>query len=287
MNIKNFSFITPINELTNKFSLEKEYSQKFTLNINEEIYISSHPGLNNKDQQDTIGIVKKDDYLLMILADGMGGMSDGDIASYETVKTIKELFEYEDPKYLSKINESLFEEVIYTIMYEIINKIPSFSGTTLNLSLITKDITYIANVGNSRIYTLKDNFLLQETYDDSYAFKKFITGTIELRDLLRFYKRNNELTEAIMHNHIPDIKTRIINNNDYQTLCHLTDGVTSILEHQEILNYLKTPNPANQLVTNSIYGKNYLNKRQVDHNFCEILERGTDNATAIVYKKRR
>jgi len=287
MTINNLSFITPSTETAYKLNLKKEYSQSFKLNENEEIYLSSHPGLNNKDQQDTLGFVKNNEYLLLILADGIGGMDDGNKASYQTVKTIKELFEFEDPKYLKELDENLFEQVIYTLMYEIIKKIPPYSGTTLNLSVITKEKTYIANVGNSRIYTLKDDFLLQETFDDSYAFRKFTPGTVELRDLLRFYKRNNELTDAIMHDHIPYIKTRTINNKDYQILCHLTDGITSILEHKEILNYLKDESPADKLVTNSIYGNNYINKRQIDHNFCEILERGTDNSTALVYKKRR
>lgn len=284
MGIKNLTFITPVEYKDNKMRLSKRYSQTFSLKDNKEIYLSSHSGINQKPQQDSLAIAQNNDFLILLLADGIGGMYSGEKASYNSVNIIKKIFEQEDPNYLKELTTDSLEEFLYTIMYEIIIHIPPYSGTTLNLSIICPDKTFIANIGNSRIYTIKNNNLKLETYDDSLSFKNFKPQNQKERDNLRFYIKNNEITNAIIQNKMPNISIKTIDNTDYQTICHLTDGITNVLSEEDILKYTNTINPADSLVHVSTYGKNIINPNP-DKYFLPYIERGQDNATALIYKK--
>lgn len=284
MGINNLSFITPATYQNNKLTLSKKYSQFLNLKDKSIISLSSHSGINKKEQQDSLAIVKNKDYLMFLLADGIGGMEHGAEASYQAVSIIKKIFELEDPNYLKDLNKYTLEEFLYTVMYEIILNIPPFSGTTLNLSIICPDKTLIANIGNSRIYTIKDGKLTLQTNDDSLSFEKFKPKTSLERDYLRFYKNNNEITNAIIKDYMPIIHIKTIKNEEYQIICHLTDGITNVLTEREILGYCYDLNPANSLVCHSIYGKNCLNQNP-NNNFLSYIERGKDNTTALVYKK--
>lgn len=285
MSIQKISFFTPYQYFdNNKLVLSKSYSKKIIVNNNTEIFLASDYG-NRNNQQDCIAISKNGEYILLLVADGMGGLSNGEIASYITAKIIKKWFETEDINSLKYLDEKNFEDVLNALMYLISTKIPESSGSTLNMSIIGPNKTLIANVGDSRTYTIKGDKITLNTIDDSLVFSKYNPKTSEERDNLRFHKKNNIITNSIAKHVFPSIKITSINNENYNIICHLTDGVTDYLTEKEINIYLQQNNPADTLVEKSITGNPIYNYNK-NEDYHSIIYPGSDNATAIIYSKK-
>lgn len=285
MGVINLSFLTKREELLDdRILLEKEYSKEFRLKDQSIISLSSTVGLIRDNQQDSMAISVNDDYLLLLLADGMGGGYLGEVASYYTTKIIKDFFEYEDRENLKKIDEESLTEVLYTVIYEINRRIPYNSGTTLSFALITPDSTYLINIGDSRIYSLKDDLMKLESYDDSVSFEKYRPLNDYERDKLRFYKNNNQITNCIMKGSFPRIRVKKIDNNSYDILCLLSDGISDILSEFKICECLFNNNSA-YLLTELSKTENSENYELDDDNFFSSITLGKDNASSIVYKK--
>ena len=286
MKIKKLSFITPTKKtLDEKIILEKSYSQEYQLADGSNLSISSDKG-NRDSQQDCIAITENNNYMLLLIADGIGGMSDGEIASYTTAKIIKKWIDSEDQEALRTLNSKSLEDVLNALMYLISTEIPSLSGSTLNMSIIGPKETLIANVGDSRTYIIKNGKITLITRDDSIVFKKYNPQTEEERNKLRFHKKNNIITNSISKNTFPNIKVTTISNDDYDILCHVTDGVTDFLPEKLISAYCQGINPAIVLVNKSTKGIPIYNSN-AEEDYKQYITPGEDNATAIVYTKKR
>lgn len=281
-------FLTPLSNVSNKnLILDKKYSQYLMLEEGSTITLSSDVGYRD-NQEDSMAVAKKDDIILLLVADGMGGMQSGEIASYNLAKYILEWFESTDKETVQTINKTQLKNILLkTILFSSM-EMPEKSGTTLNMSLILPDKTFIINVGDSRTYTLKDGEITLQTRDDSYAFEYLQPNSREERDKIRFYKQNNIITRAITPPSFPKLTINTIQNDEYDAICHITDGVSDILSESEIEEFIQTPHPANNLVSNSVYQKTiYGTYYKTDDSFAKAIHPGKDNATAIVYTKKR
>ena len=112
---------------------------------------------------------------LFILADGMGGVNGGEIASKLAINSAKSYIE-NNINDVSKDKESLTQlvassaEYANMIVYEKSKEIKEFEGmgTTLEICLIYNNRAFIAHIGDSRIYRIRNNFMRQLTQDHSY-----------------------------------------------------------------------------------------------------------------------
>lgn len=285
MKVDKLSFITPIEKIqNNRIILQKSYSQNYQLSNEKKISLASSIG-NCKIQQDCLAITENGDYLLLLVSDGIGGMKEGETASYKTAEIIKKWFESENQETLKILNQKTFEDVLNALMYLISTNIPKLSGATLNMSIICPDKTLIANIGDSRTYAIKDRKITLITQDDSLVFKKYHPQTKKERNKLRFHKQNNILTNSITTDVFPNITVTCINNEDYDILCHVTDGITDFLSEYLIEKYSKRINPASLLVAKSTKGfpiYNYVKREGLK----KCIFPGEDNATAIIYTKK-
>lgn len=285
MKVTKLSFITPTKTLTDKIVLEKKYAITYNIPTGTSISLASDIGNTNK-QQDSVAIIQNNEYLLLLVSDGMGGIENGEIASYNTAKIIKKWFESEDEETLKILNEQNLEAVLNALMYLISTNIPINSGATLNMSIICPEITLIVNIGDSRTYTIKDGKINIRTKDESVAFERFNPTTREERDNLRFLKSNNIITNAIAKDIFPTITISSIKNEDYDIICHVTDGVTDFLSESIIESFCQLENPAVHLVSHAT-SSIPIYRRSDTPQFNEYLYPGQDNATAIVYTKKR
>ena len=102
---------------------------------------------------------------------------------------------------------------------------------------------------------------------------------------IRFYRKNNLLTSAISHRLLPEIKITIVKNEDYEILCHITDGVSDILTEEEINACCQKEQPAITLVDKVISTKPIFNP-DGGYEFAEYIC-PSDNASTVVYSKKR
>jgi protein phosphatase len=127
---------------------------------------------------------------LFIVADGMGGQQAGEQASLMAVDLI--------PKAIAKRltpdqNESRFiqeaiREAVAEVNQEILGSSGAFTefsnmGTTVVLAQFRNDRAYVAGIGDSRAYRLRDGKLEQLTKDHSLADALLDAGTITKEEL--------------------------------------------------------------------------------------------------------
>lgn len=150
--------------------------------MNFSIYQSSHQG-GRKYNQDCVAHAYTDQALLLILADGMGGHSHGELAAQITIKTYMQAFSDEaNPKisepedFLSRVMRKAHENIIQFAKDQ---KLLGNPGTTCVAALIQDGQVCWAHAGDSRVYFLRDNKVKAVTHDHSvvqqWADMGFIT----------------------------------------------------------------------------------------------------------------
>lgn len=131
-----------------------------------------------KNNEDAAEIVTRPNIALLIVADGLGGHSGGEIASQTLVKTVKNCF-------LSATNEQIkdhdafFNYSISLAHREIhkaaiaADKIQFDPKTTCVICIIHGDMASWCHVGDSRMYLLRDGIIAFHTTDHvAKGFKK-------------------------------------------------------------------------------------------------------------------
>lgn len=172
---------------------------------------------------------------LYIIADGMGGHLGGEEASKMVIdicsKKISEnigLVEIKD----------VLDNAIATAAQEVFLYSQSSSslkgmGTTLSIMSIIKDQAFIAHIGDSRIYCLRNNKLSLLTTDHSLVNEQVMAGLISPEDARKSNLRNI-ITRAIGQSNqvAADMLCYDIKENDIFLLC--SDGLNSMLKDEEI-----------------------------------------------------
>lgn len=141
-----------------------------------EYVVYTNKGKVRPENEDSY-LIKETPYPLFAVADGMGGHQAGEVASQLAVKFLESAeFDYQD----------ILESIRLTIEganREIYNKgmlDSSYTGmgTTLSMGIIYENRLYIGHVGDSRIYLIRDNELIQLTTDHSLVNELIVNKQI-------------------------------------------------------------------------------------------------------------
>jgi PPM family protein phosphatase len=220
-----------------------------------------------------------DDGYSMIVADGMGGMAAGEVASKMAIATGVKLFQ-KSPKWGFKINKrearDLFERV-NSYLKEIDLAITQRSeedrrlfgmGTTLTASYSIGVDLFVIHLGDSRAYLYRDGKLKQLTKDHTVAQAMADAGYIAPEEV-RHHNKRNVLTNFLGGHHgkvKADVRWLRLRDRDRLLLC--SDGLNDMVDDASIARILgahdQPPDAAQSLVD-------------------EALDRGgRDNVTVIV-----
>jgi serine/threonine protein phosphatase PrpC len=207
-----------------------------------------------------------------VVCDGMGGHNAGDVASELAVESIKEFL---NEKYYPNPFEAVENAILYAnkIIYNhaLGNDYLLGMGTTIVLVLVRDDKVYYGHAGDSRLYLYRNHVLDQMTEDHSIVQQLLKAGLISLSEAEDHPKRH-EITRALglSLTFEPDVSPRAIvpQNEDFLLMC--TDGLTNLLEHDDISKILDNPFNLNDKASKLI-GK--ANRRG-----------GTDNISVILIR---
>ena len=225
-------------------------------------YGATNVGKVRKNNEDAFKISDKEN--IYLLADGMGGHLGGEFASSMAVQDLEKLL-------INVRNKTEIKEAIEEVNRKIYQKSLedenlSGMGTTLSMVKILEDHLYFANIGDSRIYRLKDGSLTQLTIDDSYVNYLLEVGAIT-SDQAKDHPKKNVLLKALGTTEDIEVFVQEVQwqEDDLYLLC--SDGLTNMLDEEEIQEILSS----------------YEAKEAVDILIDRALGRGgKDNITVII-----
>ena len=188
---------------------------------------------------------------LFLVADGMGGHKAGDFASRFVVETmVRSVEELKGTspvvilrKAIAQTNAMLYEEART-------NPDREGMGSTLVAATVDKNTMYVANVGDSRLYLLREN-LYQITRDHSLVEEMVSLGKSE-RNSESYNSRKNIITRAvgIGWSVEADFFEVALEEGDCILMC--SDGLTNMVEDEGISRILKTTDTLEEKTGNLI-----------------------------------
>ena len=174
-----------------------------------------------------------------VVADGMGGHLAGEVASAMAIDAVKSMAQSHDIASISVLREtvSAVHEAIGTRARE--NQSCSGMGTTISAMWRGGHYMYIAHVGDSRIYRLRQGKLEQITQDHSLV-EELVRARIITREEARNHPRRNIITRALgtPGENAPDLLAADMEAGDLWLLC--TDGLTGMVDDEQIERVLST-----------------------------------------------
>ena len=198
----------------------------------------TNPGKVREKNEDTCLIVenKYGDVLMMVL-DGMGGHSKGDLASNKAKEYISSQFV--DKHFFSFKIKSWIKKVLRktnSMLFRLSNEQPRLKGmgTTVTLFLIHKNKTYLSYIGDSRGYIVKGDNIIQKSVDETYVEFLFEQGKIT-RDEMLTHPQRNVLTNSLGGYDKVQVNILEITDNYYNTytdwsVVNFSDEVKALIE---------------------------------------------------------
>lgn len=198
--------------------------------------VESRIGGRNENQ-DSYGFVDTSVGFLAVVCDGMGGANGGKTASTIAVEVIKDYVLQSDDKASLQVvlSKAISEANKSIISYSQQNTELTGMGTTVTAVLINEDAVYVAHVGDSRIYQLRNCKKVYRTFDHSMVFelvkKKALT-----EEQARLSSQSNIITRALgtSKDVIVDTQQLSYRKNDRFILC--TDGFHSVVNERDFVN---------------------------------------------------
>lgn len=186
---------------------------------------------------------------LMVVADGMGGMNAGEVASEIAVTSIRKAFE--ELSDYSKITdtpghiETFMKKAIVTADSDIKRRVkedPSTEGmgTTVVMAWVLENVAHVAWCGDSRAYLFnRSSGLSRLSRDHSYVQQLVDSGKLD-PELAFDHPNSNIITRSLGDSNSvaqPDYVCKGLSAGDMILLC--TDGLCGLIRDEEIVEILK------------------------------------------------
>lgn len=167
--------------------------------MNFSIHQASNIG-NRRFNQDRAAYAYTKDALLLVLADGMGGHLNGEVAAGLTIDTFTESFgsqalpRIDDPQDFIATTMRHAHERIMSLEYK--GDMGSFPGTTCVAVLVQDGVAYSGHAGDSRLYVLRDGAVVAKTRDHSIVQIWFDQGVLTAEQA-HGHPQRNQITNCL------------------------------------------------------------------------------------------
>jgi len=194
--------------------------------------------------------VSSDDRIgLAVLADGMGGLNAGEVASSMSVHLLmdelrayaageftleQQLAEGDDMPNQSQIVARAIEKANSSV-FHVSQTQPHCEGmgTTIAVSMFYDNKVTIGHIGDSRVYRFRDNKLEQITKDHSFV-QELIDKGLYTKDEARASSKKNVVTRAlgVAPKVVPEVHEYKVKQGDLFLMC--SDGLTDLVGDSDI-----------------------------------------------------
>lgn len=183
---------------------------------------------------------------LLLVADGMGGEASGEVASQICATTVPKRL-YDNLKSLGTVSETNFvlllcEAIEYAnqVIYQKAQSDLTFRGmgTTTTAGILFGPHLFVAQVGDSRAYVIRNRQLVQLTRDQTYLNYLAEIGA-ELPVELEKDSRKSILTQAVGSSETVDVKVTYTKMRQGDCILLCSDGLYNMVKPPEILSVLQ------------------------------------------------
>ncbi len=225
-------------------------------------------GKRREENQDSFGVVENDQFRLFIVADGMGGVKGGAIASGLAIKVIEEGL-----KDKQELNAEIIKEAVAKANTQIFDRgaqdqgLAGMGTTLVGIAFVGLRM-YLLNVGDSRLYRVRGGRIKQLSEDHTLVRELLKTGAIT-PDQAENHPVAHMLTRSLGPTPSVEIDCWLCDDGpargDIYVLC--SDGLYNLVGERDLLQLLR------------------------EHSIDESIQRaialanergGTDNITAIM-----
>ena len=185
-------------------------------------------------------------FLLLAVADGMGGHAKGEEASKIALNAIARAVipDLLNNTSFTKILEKGIQNANQDILdYTAKNPEASGMGTTSVCAVVKDNQIHLANVGDSRAYRVSDDEICRVTKDHSYVQALIDEGEIT-EEQAREHPRKNEITRAVGIMPSIEVDTMKLTLDSDESLLLCCDGVIAHLSDDDIHKIIRdSPDP--------------------------------------------
>ena len=203
-------------------------------------------GNYRENNEDSIEVKQFPDLIVSIVADGMGGQAAGEIASKRAIDIIpRELRK----NLTSHLNQEAVKSVVKRSIVQANEEIMAMGaldkdmknmGTTVVMAIWRKgNEMYVAGVGDSRAYLIREGKISQLTVDHSLAQALVEAKTISAAEA-KEHRFKNVLWKYLGSKEVgdgPEVTVLHVKPNDRLMLC--SDGLTGVVQDEGMLAFIQ------------------------------------------------
>ncbi len=208
-----------------------------------------------EDNQDSIHL-SDDEHpvgpgLLFAIADGMGGYAHGGVASLLALESFSSTLAAQNGSPIPRALQRAVEAANLRVYQKAQKLGVGRMGTTLTAAYVFGEMLYLAHVGDSRAYLIRDGHSVCLTADHT-AVGEMVRSKLISSDKLRTHAQRSVLTKSVGTALFvqPDIVQQKLREGDRLILC--SDGVWSVIEDEEFARVASGPTSADEISRNLI-----------------------------------
>lgn len=201
----------------------------------------------NQDSCNGRGLSEQGDKLLLSVCDGMGGAAGGSFASRMAIETIFDVV----AQNMTVVNTDN-DEAILRVLEKAVRKANAAvwqrscdepllrgMGTTTVTLLLTPRAAYVAHVGDSRLYQLRDGNKVFRTWDHSRVFELVEMGHYTEEEA-RTATASNIITRAVGVKSSVEVDTRRLEYNQGDRFVLCSDGIWGTMPEDQLIKLLSS-----------------------------------------------
>lgn len=191
---------------------------------------------------------------LYIVADGMGGHNAGEIASNSAIRFFCDYIHenrdtqlYENYQYLDIIKKGILYANSQVYFKSKTDEHLDGMGTTFIVASILNNKLFVENIGDSRLYLIRNGEIIQITVDHTYVMEMLKSGNLTEEELYN-HPNKNIITRALGTQENVNVDTFEVelHQNDIILMC--SDGLSNMIKDNEILNIIESYSSIDQSI---------------------------------------
>jgi len=203
--------------------------------------------IGRRRQQNEDAYLNNDDLRLFVVADGMGGHAAGEVASSEAVDTVFGMVKRGSEKLGPEVTDEsiasarrMMEGAIQAATYMVFamseaDAGKSGMGTTISAAFVYENLLVTGQVGDSRIYLVRDNEVMQLTEDHTLVGWQVKQGLISEEEA-KVSPHRNVITRSVGGRDYVEVDTSVVEIKDGDRVLLCSDGLHGYFEGPEIVD---------------------------------------------------